>query len=104
MMSDTLNHDSSSKDEKAEKNEALSKRTYDKENKSKKGKSEASMKMRTKQHTDSSDVNSKVMLFHSSGKLQSLTVTDLKCFLDSKRMRVGGKKEELIQRVTTMLG
>ncbi|KAI0498806.1 hypothetical protein KFK09_019701 [Dendrobium nobile] len=92
--------------QRAEKNEALGKRSFDKENKiihSKEGKSDASMKMKTKQPSDSSDVNSKVFDFHARGKLQSLTVSDLKCFLASKKMKVGGKKEELIGRVTAML-
>ncbi|KAL0912150.1 hypothetical protein M5K25_018103 [Dendrobium thyrsiflorum] len=66
---------------------------------SKEGKSDVSMKMKTEQHSDSSDVFD----FHARGKLQSLTVSDLKCFLASKKMKVSGKKEELIRRVTAML-
>ncbi|PKU71870.1 ATP-dependent DNA helicase 2 subunit KU70 [Dendrobium catenatum] len=103
VMSDSLTHNSFSKAQKAEKNEALGKRSFDKENKSKEGKSDASMKMKTKQNSDSSDVISKVFDFHARGKLQSLTVSDLKCFLASKKMKVGGKKEELIGRITAML-
>lgn len=103
VMSDTLDDNSSSKVKKAEKNNASSKSTSVKENKadSKEGKSEPCMKKK-KANLDSSDVNSKVFDFHSRGKLQSLTVPDLKCFLAGKKAKVGGKKEELIQRVISI--
>lgn len=44
-----------------------------------------------------------VMDYYKSGELQSLTMVDLKCFLTSKKAKVGGKKEELIKRVTSLL-
>ncbi|KAH9296073.1 hypothetical protein KI387_039661, partial [Taxus chinensis] len=41
----------------------------------------------------------KVRDCHSKDNLKSLTVPELKCFLSAKKARVGGKKEELIQRI-----
>ncbi|ONK65425.1 uncharacterized protein A4U43_C07F36960 [Asparagus officinalis] len=44
-----------------------------------------------------------VIDYHSRGVLQSLTVPDLKSFLTIKNKKVGGKKEELVQRITDCL-
>ncbi|CAD5164552.1 unnamed protein product [Musa acuminata subsp. malaccensis] len=60
-------------------------------------------KMRAKQCVDQSVITAKVMDYYKSGELQSLTMVDLKCFLTSKKAKVGGKKEELIKRVTSLL-
>jgi len=43
------------------------------------------------------------MDYHNRGSLQSLTIPDLKSFLTTKKAKVGGKKEELIQRITALL-
>lgn len=44
-----------------------------------------------------------VISHHKRGELQSLTMADLKCFLATKKAKVGGKKDELIQRITALL-
>ncbi|CAL9132339.1 unnamed protein product, partial [Musa textilis] len=60
-------------------------------------------KMRAKQCVDQSVITTKVEIWKIRGELQSLTMVDLKCFLKSKKAKVGGKKEELIKRVTSLL-
>ncbi|CAL9776908.1 unnamed protein product [Musa acuminata subsp. burmannicoides] len=60
-------------------------------------------KMRAKQCVDQSVITAKVIDYYKRGELQSLTMVDLKCFLTSKKAKVGGKKEELIKRVTSLL-
>ncbi|KAG6516515.1 hypothetical protein ZIOFF_026980 [Zingiber officinale] len=60
-------------------------------------------KMRPKQCTDQSAISEKVANCYIRGELQSLTVADLKCFLAFKKAKVGGKKEELIKRVASLL-
>ncbi|KAJ4750807.1 hypothetical protein LUZ62_085212 [Rhynchospora pubera] len=52
---------------------------------------------------DKDEVTTKVLNCHKRGQLQSLTVADLKCFLSCKKAKVGGTKEELIGRVTSIL-
>ncbi|ERN10940.1 hypothetical protein AMTR_s02233p00009320 [Amborella trichopoda] len=58
---------------------------------------------RAKQHAESAEVIDKVMDYAAKGKLGSLTIPELKMFLTTKKAKVGGKKEELIQRVTGLL-
>ncbi|KAG6512754.1 hypothetical protein ZIOFF_030883 [Zingiber officinale] len=60
-------------------------------------------KTRPKQCTDQSAISEKVANCYIRGELQSLTVADLKCFLAFKRAKVGGKKEELVKRVASLL-
>ncbi|XP_057850039.1 uncharacterized protein LOC131060720 isoform X4 [Cryptomeria japonica] len=48
-------------------------------------------------------IDEKVRNCHSTDKLKSLTVPELKCFLSAKKAKVGGKKEELIQRIVVLL-
>ncbi|KAJ0971626.1 hypothetical protein J5N97_019585 [Dioscorea zingiberensis] len=49
---------------------------------------EGSKKMRTKQSTDQSDITFKVLNCYKKGKLQSLTVAEMKCFLASKKLKL----------------
>ncbi|XP_078164466.1 uncharacterized protein LOC144559325 [Carex rostrata] len=60
-------------------------------------------KAKPKQSLDKDGVTAKVLNCHKRGQLQSLTVADLKCFLCSKKAKVGGTKEELLRRVTSFL-
>ncbi|KAK1307591.1 hypothetical protein QJS10_CPA09g00370 [Acorus calamus] len=59
---------------------------------------------RAKQHVDPSDITTKVNDYYKRSQLGSLTVPELKCFLVTKKAKVGGKKEDLIQRVVDLLG
>ncbi|MQL82528.1 hypothetical protein Taro_014998 [Colocasia esculenta] len=49
------------------------------------------------------DATAKVLDYHASGHLESLTVAELKRFLTSKKAKVGGRKKDLIQRITDLL-
>ncbi|XP_077236115.1 uncharacterized protein LOC143877779 isoform X2 [Tasmannia lanceolata] len=60
-------------------------------------------KKRGKTHSDLSDITAKVIGYHASGQLGSLTVPELKTFLGTRKAKVGGKKEDLIQRIITLL-
>ncbi|XP_058108090.1 uncharacterized protein LOC131251421 isoform X3 [Magnolia sinica] len=57
----------------------------------------------TKHQIDSSDIIAKVIDYHARGQLGSLMVPELKSFLGAKKAKVGGKKEDLIQRIVTIL-
>ncbi|KAK1302350.1 hypothetical protein QJS10_CPB12g01466 [Acorus calamus] len=60
--------------------------------------------MWAKQHVDPSDITTKVNDYYKRGQLGPLTVPELKFFLVAKKAKVGGKKEDLIQRVVDLLG
>ncbi|KAH7679508.1 DNA helicase protein [Dioscorea alata] len=59
--------------------------------------------MKGKQSSEQSDISYKVLNCYKKGELHSLTVAEMKCFLASKKMKVGGKKEDLIQRINLLL-
>ncbi|XP_039127929.1 uncharacterized protein LOC120264005 isoform X3 [Dioscorea cayenensis subsp. rotundata] len=80
-----------------------SKRILDNDEKNKENISEVSKKMKGKQPSEQSDISYKVLNCYKKGELHSLTVAEMKCFLASKKMKVGGKKEELIQRINLLL-
>eukprot|EP01018_Ginkgo_biloba_P038874 Gb_38386 [translate_table: standard] len=48
-------------------------------------------------------VDEKVRDSHAKGNLKSLTLPELKSFLSANKAKVGGKKEELIQRIISLL-
>jgi len=60
-------------------------------------------KKRTTVAIDPTALDEKVRDCHSKGNLKSLTVPELKSFLSANKIKVGGKKEELIQRITSLL-
>jgi len=60
-------------------------------------------KKRTTVVIDPTALDEKVRDCHSKGNLKSLTVPELKSFLSANKTKVGGKKEELIQRITSLL-
>ncbi|CAL4941932.1 unnamed protein product [Urochloa decumbens] len=62
-----------------------------------------STKTKVKPDVASDELIAKVIDHHKRGELRLLTVADLKCFLGSKKAKVGGTKEVLIQRVTELL-
>lgn len=45
----------------------------------------------------------KVTDYHARGQLGSLTAPELKSFLGARKAKVGGKKEDLIQRIVSLL-
>ncbi|XP_026658336.2 uncharacterized protein LOC103701850 isoform X1 [Phoenix dactylifera] len=83
--------------------DALGKRTLNSEKKIRENVAVSSKRMRAKQSIDQSDITAKVISHHKRGALHSLSVADLKCFLATKKAKVGGKKDELIQRITALL-
>ncbi|XP_073117528.1 uncharacterized protein [Elaeis guineensis] len=83
--------------------DAWGKRTLNSEKKIRENVAKSSKRMRAKQSVDQSDVTAKVKSHHKRGELHSLTIADLKCFLATKNAKVGGKKDELIQRITALL-
>ncbi|XP_078444176.1 uncharacterized protein LOC144713464 isoform X2 [Wolffia australiana] len=64
---------------------------------------EAGAKRKPGKLTDQGGVSSKVLDCHSKGQLGSLTVAELKSFLIEKKAKVGGKKEDLILRVASLI-
>lgn len=44
----------------------------------------------------------KVTDYHARGQLGTLTVPELKGFLGARKAKVGGKKEDLIQRIVSL--
>lgn len=46
------------------------------------------------------DVEAKVARLHKEGSLSMLTIPEMKCFLKTKTLPVGGKKADLIARLT----
>ncbi|KAL6001671.1 hypothetical protein ACLOJK_007411 [Asimina triloba] len=60
-------------------------------------------KKQMKQQVNPSNIVAKVMDCHAKGQLVSLTVPELKSFLTVKKAKVGGKKEDLIQRIVSIL-
>ncbi|KAF3776126.1 hypothetical protein EJ110_NYTH46719 [Nymphaea thermarum] len=52
---------------------------------------------------ENADMTTRVVEQYKRHQLESLTVSELKSFLSAKNAKVGGRKEELIMRVTAML-
>lgn len=52
---------------------------------------------------DAAAVEAKVRQMHSQGQLTKLTIPEMKCFLKAKKLSVGGKKAELMARVSECL-
>lgn len=52
---------------------------------------------------DSAQVEAKVRDKHTAGQLEKLSIPELKCFLKARKQALGGKKADLVARVTDVL-
>lgn len=52
---------------------------------------------------DTDSVTSKIHEKHRERKLKDLTVPEIKCYLKSHNLPVGGKKDELVARLSDLL-
>ncbi|XP_068658037.1 uncharacterized protein [Aristolochia californica] len=60
-------------------------------------------KKRAKQPFEHSEITAKVFDYYSKGQLGLLSVLELKSFLVGKKAKVGGRKDDLVQRITSLL-
>ena len=64
----------------------------------------APIRKRTKvEDLDLAAVETKVRRKHAEGKLDVLTIPEIKCFLRAHKMPVGGKKAEIVARLAACL-